>query len=105
MAGDPNLSTTTEALKVLDSYESDTIKLGMPHSDLWLMVWLSMYYSCLLCLLNLMFGLLLMTCLFVHAAATCSLARWTNHNALISMLKEVGPVYHAIFCHHQIKIQ
>ncbi|KAL4628412.1 hypothetical protein ACB092_05G236900 [Castanea dentata] len=41
------LKPSQKALKVLDSYESDTIKL-----------------------------------------ATCSLARWTNRNALISMLKE-----------------
>lgn len=32
-AGDPDLSTTAEALKVLDSCGSDIIELGMPYSD------------------------------------------------------------------------
>ncbi|KAK7850937.1 tryptophan synthase alpha chain [Quercus suber] len=33
MAGDSNLSTTTEALKVLDSHGSDIIELGTRHSN------------------------------------------------------------------------
>lgn len=32
-AGDPDLSTTAEALKVLDSCGSDIIELGVPYSD------------------------------------------------------------------------
>jgi len=32
-AGDPDLSTTAEALKVLDSCGSDVIELGVPYSD------------------------------------------------------------------------
>ena len=34
--------------------------------------------------------------LFVQAAATRSLARGTNYNAIISMLKEVGPLYNVM---------
>lgn len=32
-AGDPDLSTTAEALKVLDAAGSDIIELGVPYSD------------------------------------------------------------------------
>lgn len=32
-AGDPDLSTTAEALKVLDRCGSDIIELGVPYSD------------------------------------------------------------------------
>ncbi|XP_057438603.1 tryptophan synthase alpha chain-like isoform X2 [Lotus japonicus] len=66
-AGDPDLSTTAEALKVLDSCGSDIIELGVPYSD------------------PLADGPV------IQAAATRSLARGTNFNAIISMLKEVTP--------------
>ncbi|XP_034691917.1 tryptophan synthase alpha chain-like [Vitis riparia] len=66
-AGDPDLSTTAEALKVLDSCGSDIIELGLPYSD------------------PLADGPV------IQAAATRSLARGTNFNAVISMLKEVVP--------------
>lgn len=32
-AGDPDLATTAEALKVLDACGSDIIELGVPYSD------------------------------------------------------------------------
>lgn len=32
-AGDPDLSTTAEAMKLLDSCGSDIIELGVPYSD------------------------------------------------------------------------
>ncbi|KAK7336805.1 hypothetical protein VNO77_17353 [Canavalia gladiata] len=66
-AGDPDLSTTAEALKVLDSCGSDIIELGVPYSD------------------PLADGPV------IQAAATRSLAKGTNLNAIISMLKEVVP--------------
>ncbi|KAM1346550.1 hypothetical protein ACFX13_036589 [Malus domestica] len=66
-AGDPDLSITAEALKVLDSCGSDIIELGVPYSD------------------PLADGPV------IQAAATRSLARGTNLNAIISMLKEVIP--------------
>lgn len=66
-AGDPDLSTTAEALKVLDRCGSDIIELGVPYSD------------------PLADGPV------IQAAATRSLARGTNFNAIISMLKEVVP--------------
>ncbi|XVF21677.1 hypothetical protein REPUB_Repub12eG0110700 [Reevesia pubescens] len=66
-AGDPDLSTTAEALKVLDSCGSDIIELGVPYSD------------------PLADGPV------IQAAATRSLARGTNFNAILSMLKEVVP--------------
>ncbi|XP_052169984.1 tryptophan synthase alpha chain [Diospyros lotus] len=66
-AGDPDLSTTAEALKVLDSCGSDIIELGMPYSD------------------PLADGPV------IQAAATRALARGANFNAIISMLKEVVP--------------
>ncbi|KAH9729574.1 Tryptophan synthase alpha chain [Citrus sinensis] len=65
-AGDPDLSTTAEALKLLDSCGSDIIELGVPYSD------------------PLADGPV------IQAAATRSLARGTNFNAILSMLKEVG---------------
>ncbi|KAF6160739.1 hypothetical protein GIB67_035940, partial [Kingdonia uniflora] len=66
-AGDPNLSTTAEALKVLDSCGSDIIELGVPYSD------------------PLADGPV------IQAAATRALARGTNFDAILSMLKEVIP--------------
>ncbi|XP_058084677.1 tryptophan synthase alpha chain-like [Magnolia sinica] len=66
-AGDPDLSTTAEALKVLDSCGSDIIELGVPYSD------------------PLADGPV------IQAAATRALAKGTNFNAIISMLKEVVP--------------
>jgi tryptophan synthase alpha chain len=66
-AGDPDLSTTAEALKVLDSCGSDIIELGVPYSD------------------PLADGPV------IQAAATRSLARGTNFDSIISMLKEVIP--------------
>ncbi|XP_038906368.1 tryptophan synthase alpha chain-like [Benincasa hispida] len=66
-AGDPDLSTTAEALKVLSTCGSDIIELGVPYSD------------------PLADGPV------IQAAATRSLARETNFNAIISMLKGVIP--------------
>ncbi|CAM8994718.1 unnamed protein product [Rhodiola kirilowii] len=66
-AGDPDLSTTAKALKVLDSCGSDIIELGVPYSD------------------PLADGPV------IQAAATRSLAKGTNMDAIISMLKEVVP--------------
>ncbi|KAI3880359.1 hypothetical protein MKW92_015467 [Papaver armeniacum] len=64
-AGDPDLSTTAEALKVLDSCGSDIIELGIPYSD------------------PLADGPV------IQAATTRALARGTNFNAILEMLKEV----------------
>ncbi|WJX78953.1 cTPxI [Trifolium repens] len=66
-AGDPDLSTTVEALKVLDSCGSDIIELGVPYSD------------------PLADGPV------IQAASTRSLSRGTNFDSIISMLKEVVP--------------
>ncbi|KAG6383281.1 hypothetical protein SASPL_156973 [Salvia splendens] len=66
-AGDPDLSTTAEALKVLDSCGSDIIELGVPYSD------------------PLADGPV------IQAAATRALARGTNFDKIIEMLKEVVP--------------
>uniref|UniRef100_A0A5B7BCK7 Putative tryptophan synthase alpha chain n=1 Tax=Davidia involucrata TaxID=16924 RepID=A0A5B7BCK7_DAVIN len=66
-AGDPDLSTTAEALKVLDSCGSDIIELGVPYSD------------------PLADGPV------IQAAATRALARGANFNKIILMLKEVVP--------------
>ncbi|KAK9146521.1 hypothetical protein Sjap_006424 [Stephania japonica] len=66
-AGDPDLSTTAEALKLLDSCGSGIIEVGVPYSD------------------PLADGPV------IQAAATRALARGTNFNAVISMLKEVIP--------------
>ncbi|KAL5059629.1 hypothetical protein RYX36_031233 [Vicia faba] len=66
-AGDPDLATTAEALKVLDSCGSDIIELGVPYSD------------------PLADGPV------IQAASTRSLARGTNFDSIISMLKEVVP--------------
>lgn len=66
-AGDPDLSITAEALKILDSCGSDIIELGVPYSD------------------PLADGPV------IQAAATRALARGTNLNAILSMLKEVIP--------------
>ncbi|KAL0437414.1 UNVERIFIED_CONTAM: Tryptophan synthase alpha chain, chloroplastic [Sesamum radiatum] len=66
-AGDPDLSTTAEALKILDSCGSDIIELGVPYSD------------------PLADGPV------IQAAASRSLARGTNFDKIIAMLKEVVP--------------
>ncbi|CAN1131816.1 Tryptophan synthase alpha chain [Linum perenne] len=66
-AGDPDLSTTAEALKVLDTCGCDIIELGVPYSD------------------PLADGPV------IQAAATRSLARGTNFDSIISMLKKVVP--------------
>lgn len=66
-AGDPDLLTTAEALKVLDSCGSDIIELGVPYSD------------------PLADGPV------IQAAATRSLARGTNFDSILSMLKGVVP--------------
>ncbi|KAF3436224.1 hypothetical protein FNV43_RR23316 [Rhamnella rubrinervis] len=66
-AGDPDLSTTAQALKMLDSCGSDIIELGVPYSD------------------PLADGPV------IQAAATRSLAKGTNFEVIISMLKEVVP--------------
>ncbi|KAM5580247.1 hypothetical protein ABKV19_009808 [Rosa sericea] len=65
-AGDPDLSVTAEALKVLDSYGLDIIELGMPYSD------------------PLAAGPI------IQAADTRALARGTNLNSILAMLKEVA---------------
>ncbi|KNA11141.1 hypothetical protein SOVF_137970 [Spinacia oleracea] len=66
-AGDPDLSTTAEALKVLDSCGSDIIELGVPYSD------------------PLADGPV------IQAAATRALAKGANYDSIISMLKNVIP--------------
>ncbi|PWA39039.1 tryptophan synthase alpha chain [Artemisia annua] len=66
-AGDPDLSTTAEALKVLDSCGSDIIELGVPYSD------------------PLADGPV------IQAAATRALARGTNFDSILNMLNEVVP--------------
>ncbi|KAF9686901.1 hypothetical protein SADUNF_Sadunf02G0038000 [Salix dunnii] len=67
-AGDPDLKTTAEALKLLDACGCDIIELGVPYSD------------------PLADGPV------IQAAATRSLARGTNLEAITSMLKEVVPL-------------
>ncbi|XP_071720839.1 tryptophan synthase alpha chain-like [Rutidosis leptorrhynchoides] len=66
-AGDPDLSTTAEALKVLGSCGSDIIELGVPYSD------------------PLADGPV------IQAAATRALARGTNFDSILNMLNEVVP--------------
>ncbi|XP_031473282.1 tryptophan synthase alpha chain-like [Nymphaea colorata] len=66
-AGDPDLSTTAEALKVLDSCGSDIIELGVPFSD------------------PLADGPV------IQAAATRALAKGANFDAIVAMLREVIP--------------
>ncbi|KAL5702142.1 hypothetical protein ACHQM5_027394 [Ranunculus cassubicifolius] len=66
-AGDPDLTTTAEALKVLDSCGSDIIELGIPYSD------------------PLADGPV------IQAASTRALAKGTNLESVLSMLKEVIP--------------
>ncbi|XP_019188579.1 PREDICTED: tryptophan synthase alpha chain-like [Ipomoea nil] len=66
-AGDPNLATTAEALKILDSCGSDIIELGVPYSD------------------PLADGPV------IQAAATRSLQGGTNFDKIIAMLKDVTP--------------
>ncbi|XP_034208223.1 tryptophan synthase alpha chain, chloroplastic-like [Prunus dulcis] len=58
-AGDPDLSTTAQALKVLNSSGADVIELGVPHSD------------------PILDGPV------IQASATRSLARGTNFNSII----------------------
>ncbi|KAG9455310.1 hypothetical protein H6P81_008214 [Aristolochia fimbriata] len=66
-AGDPDLATTAEALKVLDNAGSDIIELGVPYSD------------------PLADGPV------IQAASTRALARGTNFAGILSMLKQVVP--------------
>ncbi|ONI17198.1 hypothetical protein PRUPE_3G144500 [Prunus persica] len=66
-AGDPDLSTTAQALKVLDSSGADVIELGVPHSD------------------PILDGPV------IQASVTRSLARGTNFNSIMSMLKDAVP--------------
>ncbi|GMH02381.1 hypothetical protein Nepgr_004220 [Nepenthes gracilis] len=66
-AGDPDLTTTAEALKLLDTCGSDIIELGVPYSD------------------PLADGPV------IQAAATRALARGTNFDAIVSMLRKVVP--------------
>ncbi|VFQ77777.1 unnamed protein product [Cuscuta campestris] len=73
-AGDPDLSVTAEALKVLDSCGSDIIELGVPYSD------------------PLADGPV------IQAAATRSLQRGTNFDKIISMLKDVVPQLSCPIC-------
>ncbi|KMZ57649.1 Tryptophan synthase, partial [Zostera marina] len=63
-AGDPDLSTTSEALKVLDRCGSDIIELGMPYSD------------------PLADGPV------IQAAATRALSKGTKFEGVLSMLRE-----------------
>ncbi|XP_075112891.1 tryptophan synthase alpha chain-like [Nicotiana tabacum] len=67
-AGDPDMSTTAEALKLLDRCGSDIIELGVPYSD------------------PLADGPV------IQAAATRSLSRGTNFAKVLSMLKDVNPI-------------
>ncbi|GFQ01745.1 tryptophan synthase alpha chain [Phtheirospermum japonicum] len=64
-AGDPDLSTSAQVLTVLDSCGSDIIELGMPYSDP------------------------LTNGPVIQAASTRSLARGTNFDNIVEMLKEV----------------
>lgn len=66
-AGDPDLATTSKALKILDSCGSDVIELGVPYSD------------------PLADGPV------IHAAATRALKKGTTLKAVLAMLKEVIP--------------
>ncbi|XP_010527337.1 PREDICTED: tryptophan synthase alpha chain, chloroplastic-like [Tarenaya hassleriana] len=66
-AGDPDLSTTAEALKILDNCGSDIIELGVPYSD------------------PLADGPV------IQAAATRSLAKGTNLDNILLMLDKVVP--------------
>ncbi|KAG9134009.1 hypothetical protein Leryth_004706 [Lithospermum erythrorhizon] len=66
-AGDPDLSTTAEALKVFDKCGSDIIELGVPYSD------------------PLADGPV------IQAAASRALSRGTNFDKIISMLRDVTP--------------
>ncbi|XP_057519695.1 tryptophan synthase alpha chain-like [Amaranthus tricolor] len=66
-AGDPDLSTTAKALKVLDSCGADLIEVGVPYSD------------------PLADGPV------IQAAATRALLHGANYDAIISMLRNVVP--------------
>ncbi|KAM3378234.1 tryptophan synthase alpha chain [Capsicum galapagoense] len=66
-AGDPDLATTAEALKVLDRCGSDIIELGVPYSD------------------PLADGPV------IQAAASRSLNKGTNFSKVMSMLEDVVP--------------
>ncbi|KAG9155820.1 hypothetical protein Leryth_004071, partial [Lithospermum erythrorhizon] len=66
-AGDPDLSTTAEALKVLDKCGSDIIELGVPYSD------------------PLADGPV------IQAATSRALSNGANFDRIISMLRDVAP--------------
>ncbi|KAJ4779365.1 Tryptophan synthase alpha chain [Rhynchospora pubera] len=66
-AGDPDLATTSKALRILDSCGSDLIELGLPYSD------------------PLADGPV------IQAAATRALANGATFDSVISMLREVVP--------------
>uniref|UniRef100_A0A7N0ZQJ8 tryptophan synthase n=1 Tax=Kalanchoe fedtschenkoi TaxID=63787 RepID=A0A7N0ZQJ8_KALFE len=66
-AGDPDLSTTAQALKILDKSGADIIELGVPHSD------------------PLADGPV------IQAASTRALARGTNLDSILNMLNTVVP--------------
>ena len=66
-AGDPDLSTTAEALRTLDFCGSDIIELGVPHSDPY------------------------MDGPVIQAACNRALTRGTNFGSIITMLKTVVP--------------
>nr|AON76728.1 putative tryptophan synthase alpha-subunit [Persicaria tinctoria] len=78
-AGDPDLSVTAEALKLLDTCGSDIIELGLPYSD------------------PLADGPV------IQAASTRALAKGTNLNSVLSMLTKVLPDLScpvALFCYY-----
>ncbi len=66
-AGDPDLETTAQALRVLDSSGADIIELGVPYSD------------------PLADGPV------IQAAATRALQRGTNLDQILNMIKDVSP--------------
>lgn len=66
-AGDPDLSTTSQAIKLLDACGCDVIELGVPYSD------------------PLADGPV------IQAAATRALAKGTNLESVVAMVKEVIP--------------
>jgi tryptophan synthase alpha chain len=70
-AGDPDLATTAEALRILDQRGADIIELGVPYSD------------------PLADGPV------IQAAATRALANGTKLEAVLAMLKEVTPTIQA----------
>lgn len=66
-AGDPDLATTAEALKVLDSHGADLIELGVPYADP------------------------LADGPTIQAAATRSLKKGTTLESVLTIVKEVSP--------------